>query len=72
MKLETIVALITCIIACGGILVFIGRSLGTMDKLCEAVQVALSKTDKHDIEIARMDKELTEIKTRQQDCANCP
>jgi hypothetical protein len=72
MKIETIVALIACVISCGGILVFIGRSLGTLTSVGKAVEIALAKTDKHDAEIARIDKELATVKTRQDDCDNCP
>lgn len=72
MKTETIVAVIACVISCGGILIFIGRSLGTLSSIGEAVKIALAKTDRHDFEIARIDKELVHVKTRQEDCDNCP
>ena len=72
MKPETIVALISCAISCGGILVFIGRSLGTLQSIGDAVKVALAKTDEHDKEIARIKVDLAEVRTRQADCDNCP
>lgn len=72
MKIETVVAMLACVLSCGGVLVFIGRSLGTLQSIGDAVKVALAKTDKHDEAIARIDKELAEVKTRQIDCGNCP
>jgi len=71
-KIETVVAMLACVLSCGGVLVFIGRSLGTLQSIGDAVKVALAKTDKHDEAIARIDKELAEVKTRQIDCGNCP
>ena len=72
MKIETVVAMLACVLSCGGVLVFIGRSLGTLQSIGDTVKVALAKTDKHDEAIARIDKELAEVKTRQIDCGNCP
>ncbi len=70
--LQTIGILVTCAIAVGGMLIFIGRSLGTLNSIGQAVEVALKKTDKHDTDIARIDMKLAIIETRQEDCAQCP
>ena len=72
MKVETIVALIACVISCGGILIFIGRSLGTLQSIGDAVKVALAKTDKHDEAIAQLKVDLAEVRTKQNDCGTCP
>lgn len=72
MKIEIVCSIIACAVTVGGVLIFIGRSLGQLREIGEGVRIALSKTDRHDLEIARIDKELTEVKTRQVDCAHCP
>lgn len=72
MNVQTVAVLVTCAVTVGGVLIFIGRSLGKLESIGDAVAIALAKTDKHDTEIARIDKDLTEIKTRQKDCGNCP
>ena len=72
MKPETIVAIVACCISCGGILIFIGRSLGTLQSIGDAVKVALAKTDKHETDIAQIKVDLAKIGTRQEDCKICP
>jgi len=72
MNVQTVAVLMTCVFTVGGVLIYIGRSLGKLESIGAAVAVALAKTDRHDADIARMDKDLTEVKTRQKDCSNCP
>jgi prefoldin subunit 5 len=71
-NVQDICAIIACIVAVGGILVYIGRSLNTLAKMDEALKIVFDKTDRQEQNIARIDKELTEVKTRQGDCAHCP
>ena len=59
-------------ITVGGVLIYIGRSLGTLQGIGEGVKVALEKTDRHEIAISDLKVGLTEVKTRQDDCGNCP
>jgi hypothetical protein len=72
MKIEVICALIMCAISSGGVLVYVGRSIGILNSLAEGVRVALAKTDKHDNEIAAIRLDLNTVKTKQEDCGTCP
>lgn len=72
MKAEVIAAVIMCILSCGGVLIYIGRSLGTLQSIGEGVKVALAKTDRHDEEIKELAVAVVEVRTRQADCAKCP
>lgn len=65
-------AVITSAIAVGGVVLYIGRSLGKLEDIGRGVAVALAKTDKHDNEISVIKQEVTLIKTRQEDCEKCP
>lgn len=69
---QTVAVVITCAIAIGGILIFIGRSLHSLQQIDINQKVLFDKTDNHSKDIARMDKELTQVKTRQEDCGQCP
>lgn len=72
MKPELIATIISCVIACGGVLIYIGRSLGTLHSIGEGVKVALQKTDQHEKDIATLKVDLVAVKTRQEDCERCP
>lgn len=72
MTVEAICAVVACVVTVGGVLIYIGRSLGTLQSIGEAANVALKKTDQHDKDITDLKVGLIEVKTRQTDCNNCP
>lgn len=72
MTVEAICAVVACVLTVGGVLIYIGRSLGTLQSISEAVSVALRKTDEHEKELTAVKVTLAEVKTRQTDCSNCP
>lgn len=69
---QTICTVITCVVLVGGILIFIGRSLGTLNQITEGLQVLFSKTDRHETDISGLKVELARVLTRQEDCEKCP
>jgi len=72
MTAETIGAIVTCAIAVGGILIYLGRSLNTLSTIDKNQELLFTRSYAHEKDIARIDKEVTEVKTRQEDCSNCP
>lgn len=70
--LQTVGILVSCCIAVGGILIYIGQSLKTLQQIGANQEFLFKRTDKHQEDIARIDKELTQVKTRQEDCEKCP
>lgn len=65
-------AIITCCLTVGGVLIYVGRAVGRIEKAEEGIEVLFESKTKTEADISRMDKELTEVKTRQKDCKNCP
>lgn len=72
MPIQTVAVIISCTLAVGGVLIFIGRSLGTLQSIGEAVSVALAKTDRHELELTTIKIALAKVETRQEDCEKCP
>lgn len=72
MDAGSIAAVISCTLACGGILIYIGRSLGALESIKRAVEIALVKTDVHEKEISAIKEKLAKVETRQEDCNHCP
>lgn len=72
MDIQTGCTLVTCIIAVGAILIYVGKSLRTLQQIDANQNVLFDRTEKHGNEIARIDKELAQVKTRQEDCDSCP
>lgn len=72
MKIEIICSVAVCLVTCGGVLIYIGRSLQSLKTIDTNQQVLFDRTESQGKDIARIDKELTQIKTRQEDCASCP
>lgn len=72
MTAQSIAAIITCAITVGAVLIFIGRALHTLTNIDNNQIVLFDRTEGHSKEIARLDKELTRVATRQEDCDNCP
>lgn len=71
-QIQTICVLITCVIAVAGILIYLGRQLNAIQQISDANSVLFKRTDKHGEDITRIDKELTKVITRQEDCEACP
>lgn len=69
---EPLAVAASCVFAAGGVLIYIGRSLGTLQKINEAVDVALKKVDVHEKEISELKVGLAKVATKQEDCQNCP
>ena len=72
MTVEAICAISTCVIAAGAILIYVGRSLHTLQTIDTNQTVLFDRTEKHTEKISRLENELTQVKTRQEDCNNCP
>ena len=72
LSIEAIGAIITCVIAIGAILIYIGRSLQTLNTLNEGLKYVFTKTEKHDNDIASLKEDMTIVKTKQADCEACP
>lgn len=72
LTIQAIAVIITCAVTVGGVLIFIGRSLHSLQQIDANQTILFDRTSEHTKEIARIDKELTQVKTRQEDCATCP
>lgn len=72
MSVQAIAAIVTCLIATGSILIYVGKSLQTLNQISTNQTDMAKRLVHHDNEIARLDKEVTEVKTRQADCTKCP
>ncbi|KAF0218785.1 MAG: hypothetical protein FD174_2568 [Geobacteraceae bacterium] len=72
MSIQTICVMVTCLITVGGVLIYIGKSLQTLKQFSEDRKTLFELVGKQGCEIARIDKELTQVKTRQEDCDSCP
>lgn len=70
--ITSLAVVISSMITCGGILIYIGRSLQTLKQFSEDRKIIFELIGKHGEEINRIDKELTRVKTKQDDCEKCP
>jgi len=64
--------LVTCIIGVGAVLIYVGKSLRTLQQIDVNQKVLFDRTEHHGKELARIDKDLVQVKTRQEDCDSCP
>lgn len=72
MTAEAIGAIITSAVAAGAILIYVGRSLQTLKIINENQKVIFDFVKEYGKDIAQIKVDLTEVKTRQADCNNCP
>lgn len=67
-----VAACVAVLVSLFGFFIYMGRSLGTLNSIKEAVMVALAKVDTHEKAIADVQTRLVRVETKQEDCGTCP
>lgn len=70
--IQAVCIIITTLTAVGGILIFVGKSLQTLTTIKEGMEVLFTDTRSLKADMTAMKIDTAIIKTKQQDCGQCP